>query len=347
MKHKAYLGVPHKIDKMCDPRWLRVLGKHSGGSVHALNLQTEVLLQGLDSYEDATILQEGQPWVQALLLGATSLTALSISADILCGSPVIRHLPLSHLELNIVGTTGQQLESYFDDISSCLTLESLKLFGGHSQDESDPEGLPSMRLQCMPRLKHVRVDDCLLVEELSLPADCSVFLEVCSLNAMCFEAYDWQARFIRFQSYITILRLNADSIMWPSGIQGFSSLQCLDYFTRKICGQDLADLQHIPHVRLHIDNHVDPDIDDHDMAAENVRDQLLLTGGSWQSLVVSFVGGFQLNIRDVDSFVRDTRSFTFISGNRDGAADVLFQEIQDACSRHGKACQVVTHKGQI
>ena len=277
--------------------------------------------------------------MQTLLLGATSLTALSTSTDTLCGTPVIQYLPLSHLELNILGTTGEQLESYLIGISCCLTLESLQLVGGHSTDVSDPEGLPSMHLQCMPRLKHVRLDDCLVVEALSLPADCSVFLDVCSLNAMCFEAYDWQARAARYQNYMTILRLNADSIVWPLGIQGFSNLRCLDYFTGKVCGQDLADLQHIPHVRVLIY--------DHDVAAEDVQEELQLTGGSWQSLVVSFVGRIQLNIKDVDSFVRDTRSFTFISGNTDGSADMLFQEIQNACSRQGKACHVVTHKGQI
>ena len=124
------------------------------------------------------------PLVQMLLLGAGSLTALSIHLRTIPRSPILQHLHLRHLEV-VVSSRLEWLEGFFDDVSRCRSLESVRI--GHDAGKQtigvvEDMRLPSMSLRGMPRLKHVRLDCCLPGQNLALPADCSVFLDALCYN---------------------------------------------------------------------------------------------------------------------------------------------------------------------
>ena len=287
------------------------------------------LLQELRLYGFVDILEDRHAWVQTMLLAATRLTALSTSTETLPRSLVMQHLHLRHLELLISNETEERLQNYLTDISRCLTLESLTIRDIDFVLEDNSQTLPCMHLHTMPRLKHVTLEDCILVQALSLPANCSLFLEV---NRD--DDPPWHKHCRDFHGYTSVMqfKLTLDDADWPSEIQGFSALKFFECRIGDLFDQDLADLRHIPHVRV-----VSPD------DLRRCDAELQLTGGSWQSLEVLIFGKLDLNINDVDSFVRDTRSFTF-SSEKTREADVVFQKVLSACGRHGKACHMTDHK---
>lgn len=246
----------------------------------------------------------------------------------------MHQLHLCHLGLLFSDTSGEQLESCLLDISCCPTLMPLAILNIDLVVAHGSPRLPSMYLQSMPRLKHVRFVDCLLVYALSLPSDCSLYLDVDRSDYVeCREPWEM------FCSYTTVLRLRAYDTKWPLGFQGLSKLNFFEYRTERLHYQDLADLQHICHVKL-----VSLD---RDWARGCRKAKLQITGGSWQSLEILFLDGLSLSIRDVDSFINCTRSFTFSSKDIDGAATGLFQDIQEACRRHGKSCHLSAHTGAV
>jgi len=61
--------------------------------------------------------------------------------------------------------------------------------------------------------------------------------------------------------------------------------------------QDLASLQHIAHVKLHL----------------VVRMMLRNRAGSWQRLKIRNYNGFEISFSDIDAFVRDNRSYLLVS----------------------------------
>ena len=182
-------------------------------------------------------------------------------------------------------------------------------------------GLPSVDLHNMQRLKHIRLDNCLPGRELALPADCSMFLD-----GLCYDYNPWQEHHRKFQRHTTVLQLvSFDHPDWPPGIESFSSLQYLEVDTHYIWDADLATLQHIPRVRVIMYSF----------------SELQLTAGSWETLEIFHFGLLELSIGDMDSFVRNTREFTFTSQSppKDSDVHVLIIKIQNACLRH-KACHV-------
>ncbi len=295
------------------------------------SLNALVMHQELHVNDYANILQDRHAWVQMLLFGATGLTALSVSTNTLPRSPIVQHLPLRHLEIFVLLFSGKNVERCFADISRCLTLETLKISGNMTAAEPDFVGPPSIQLHSMPRLKHVRLDRYTDVGALSLPGACSLFVNI------DLEYFGWREQWEKFQSYLSVLRFTTYGKKWPPGIQGFSNLNFFQYRTEKLRTQDLADLQHIPHVKV-VSLH-------RERARRRRKVKLQLTSGSWQSLEVFFFGCLSLTIANVDSFVKGTGIFTFSSEDTHGVATGVFQEIQEACSRHGKACHLSTHKG--
>ena len=293
---------------------------------------TWALLQALQSSGDARFLLHCQPWVQKLLLGAVRLAALSTTAGTLPRSPVLQHLPLRHLELILSAKTGQRMAQIFADVSRCSTLRSLRVLSDEHEElerlrlkgtvdyQHEPVKLQGMCFRSMPSLELVSLEDCLPEWDLSLPPDCSLFVNV--------TVSEWQRR--SFESKITVLRLS--SFILPS-LQSFSDLQCLEIDVAVTEGLDLALLQHVPHVRLILGS------------GENLR----MTAGSWQSFEIFVSNELDLVISDVNAFVRDTRAFTFMSESRSlkGSAQTLVQEIQEACCRHGKACHIFKHSGML
>ena len=117
---------------------------------------------------------------------------------------------------------------------------------------------------------------------------------------------------------------------WLPVILRFSKLQGLEVSLKGNSGLDLADLRHIPHVKLVVYD----------------SDELSLTAGSWESLEVMHLGELELAISDVDSFVRDTKSFTVMSESWYGEPSrLLRKEIRAACSRLGKTCMCASIMG--
>ena len=291
-------------------------------------------MQALCTGWDYNFVQRCQPWVQKLLLGASSLTALRISEQALPRSPVLQHVPLRHLDLRIQTRYALSLDSLFADVSSCLTLESLTHVGSWSSGCDESIKLPSMQLHGMPSLKHVRLENCIPAHAFSLPADCSSLLD-----ASCGPKL-WHEQQEKFRDHTAVLQLRLDRYTeWPPGIWSHPNLQYLKLSTSAgIYGQDLADLQHIPHVKVVLDSG-----DELLYGGEGLR----LTGGSWHSLEIFDFGELHLTISDVESFVRDTGSFTVMSKITRGDIEPLFKEIQGACRRHGRACHVSTHRARM
>ncbi len=282
----------------------------------------------IDKYAD--VLQNRHAWVKTLLRGATGLTALSTSTDTLPRSPMLYQLHLCHLELMFSG----QIESRLLDISCCLTLESLAIL------EIDRSLLPSspalpMDLHNMPRLKHVRLVDCFVLH-VSLPAECSLFLE------HKLSEFEWHESVKNLCSHTIVLRLGLyPYTAWPIELRGCLNLDYLELRVQSLDHQDLADLQHINHVRIVSSNYRLV------VGIPRGQTELQLTSGSWQSLEVYFFGELHLVIKDIDSFVRDMESFTFSSEDKCVGANRVYQEILDACKRHGKACHLTAHKAVV
>ena len=283
-------------------------------------------MQALRTSGDFQLDQLCQPGVEKLLSACPYLTALAAPARTLPRSGILQDFPLQHLELVLSGVTEHWPEDLFQDISCCHTLEVLRIIGDKQEVSCDSMRLPSMHLQSMPCLKHIRLEDCLPVMEFSLPAGCSLFLDL-----SCSEDLEWLEHVSKFEAHATVLRLSTSSYgeLLP-GILKLSKLQGLEISLKGNSGLDLADLRHIPHVKLVV----------HD------SEELSLTAGSWETLEVMHLGELVLDISDINCFVRDTRSFTIMSESWYGEPSrLLRKEIRAACRRLGKAHYVCKHHG--
>ena len=124
---------------------------------------------------------------------------------------------------------------------------------------------------------------------------------------------------------MSMLYLSCMVNAWPAGIQDMSDLQFLALHCISIQDQDLAVLQHIPHVYLDLRWH----------------SRFLLTSGSWQSLQIRGMFGFQVTFSDADHFVRETKQFYFES--RDLYSTDVYEVLRAACTRQGVACHQCEH----
>ena len=111
----------------------------------------------------------------------------------------------------------------------------------------------------------------------------------------------------------------------PTGIHEMSGLQYLDLYCTKLDNQDLAALQHIPHVKLGFEEF----------------STFLLTSGSWQSLEIWGNVGFSVNFCSPDAFVRGTKRFLFECPSQQ--AGEIFSVLQAACMRQDMACHKCEH----
>ena len=284
-------------------------------------------LQALSTSGSAAFMQLCQPWVRKLLLGAGSLTALSTHMRTIPRLPTLQHLPLRHLEV-VISSREEWLDGFFSDVSRCCTLESLRIVYNGAREcpyiVVEAMELLDMHLHSMPSLKRVRLDNCFSWHELALPAGASLFLDSLRVCYLRWQEVCWG----RFQHHTTILRLGfSDDEHWPLGIQSFSHLQYLELNTEWVHGEDVADLQHVPHVRIIMEYDSD----------------LQVTAGSWKTLEVLAFGELHVSMNDMDSFVRDTRDFTFMSESPHKALDVQMLQTQDACLRQGRVCHVCMH----
>ena len=231
-------------------------------------------LQVLSTSGSASFMELCQPWVQKLLLGAGRLAALSTHLRTI-PRPPIKQLPhLWHLEVSVSLKSDYGLDMVLDDVSRCRSLESLGIVFDASKEAI---GLPSMYLQGMPRLKHVRVGSCLPGYDLALLAYYSLFLD-----ALHTDDPVWQMHWETVQRYTRVLRLDyKHDWQWPQGIQSFPNLQYLELIMHYTHGMDLADLQHIPHLRVIMDDFSD----------------MRLTAGLWETLeLFQFVGSVSAKV---------------------------------------------------
>ena len=96
----------------------------------------------------------------------------------------------------------------------------------------------------------------------------------------------------------------------------YLELQC-----KSMHDQDLAALQHIPHVSLEL----------FDFSS------FLLTSGSWESLQISGYGDFSVNFSNADAFVRGTKRFLFECSSSHEAEE-MYGLLRAACMRQWVAC---------
>ena len=112
---------------------------------------------------------------------------------------------------------------------------------------------------------------------------------------------------------------------WPTGIHEMSGLRYLDLYCTKLDNQDLAALQHIPHVKLGFEEF----------------STFLLTSRSWQSLEIWGNDGFSVEFHSPDAFVRGTKRFLFECPSQQ--AGEMFSVLHAACLREDVACHKCEH----
>ena len=126
--------------------------------------------------------------------------------------------------------------------------------------------------------------------------------------------------------HLTCMKLRA----WPAGVGEMSGLQYLNLYSKSMQNQDLAALQHIPHVILTVRMH----------------STFLMTSGSWQSLEISgWRAGFSVNFSYADAFVKDTKRFLFVSRSQE--AQSMYAHLRAACARQWVACHECEHLNKV
>ena len=256
-----------------------------------------------------------QMWLSQLLHSSPNITILSmcLSAH---QPPALWEFPLRHLDLCI--QVGQPwLVECLEDLSHVTTLESLTMRFSTFGRPFGP--LPDLHLESVRSLKHVKLLHLLPTETFSLPKGCQLHL-----HARCFD--EWVKHSHAIEQDTSVLRLcGVGRKEWPARIQQFSNLQLLEIELLLVMNWnfvhpeplDIADLRHIPHVRLH----------DHAGVMA-----LKITAGFWQSLEISGVRG--LTISDIDAFLKGTKSFTFDFSDDEESQRPL-ANICNACNNNG------------
>ena len=233
--------------------------------------------------------------------------------------PALRELPLRHLD-PIIRMEQPQLTEPLKNLRHITTLESLTLRTSMISTDFGP--LPGLQLESIESLKHVKLLHLLPTETFTLPKGCQLHLYTRCLGSKC----DWAKHSQAIEQHTSVLRLCwTGRSAWPARIQQFSNMQCLEIQLLLVMKWnfvhpeplDVADLRHIPHVRLHDSSGVM---------------LLKITAGSWQSLEISGVQG--LTFTDIDAFLKGTKSFTF-DFSEDEESQRPLANICSACNNSG------------
>ena len=263
--------------------------------------------------------------MSALLLASTRLTSLCLRTDGAPGPPVLGLLTLQHLDLTI-GSDGPWLSAVIADLSFCSHLQTLRVAQKelwHDHKEYPPMRLPNLLLGDVAGLKSLQLSGFFPREEFTLPAGCMLRLSV-----VVEECRQWrQVQSLGchiFMLYLVDFKIQA----WPAGVQEMLALQYFELFCKSMQDQDLAALQHIPHVYLDFEEY----------------STLLLTGAtssrSLQSLKVGGQAGFNIEFSDLDAFVRGTQ---FIFKSACQGMEEMYKALRAACTRQGVACYECEH----
>ena len=287
------------------------------GCLQTLDIYTET-----DDTEEPSIQEKYlQPWILALLLGATKLTSLSMRSDGIPYTPVLGLLSIRQLELTM-NWVKPWLDVITADLSLCSCLETLKisenLDGGW---DCESMALPDLFLHDVPTLKSVELLGWYPNRKFTLPQGCLLRLAV---------ILDTRAQWDRWQtkrcpmSMLHLKRMKMRS--WPAGLQSMSGLRYLYLHCTRMRDQDLAALQNIPHVSLEF----------HKFST------FLWTRGSWQSLEIwGRDRGFSIRFSNIDAFVRGTELFSFVCSSQ--KAGEMYSDVRAACMRQGVACHECEH----
>ena len=234
--------------------------------------------------------------------------------------PVSGLLSLRHLEI-----TTEDLEpclAVLADLSSCWCLETLKI----SRDYwDDPSGdLPDIFLHEVSSLKSVEVIGWYPQGDFTLPSGCLLrFMAVLETHTQWLQ---WQRKGCPI-SMLSLYCYHMQLQAWPTGISDMSDLRYLELYCipTMLHDQDLAALQHIPHVCLVL----------------TAFSTLRLTSGSWQSLQIRGIAGFRVNFSNIDAFVRGTKRFLFDCLSQE--AGEMYRVLRAACARQRVACHECEH----
>ena len=256
-----------------------------------------------------------QPWLRALLSGATRLTALSIVADSIPWPPVLGLIPIRQLEISM-RWVKPWLDVITADLSLCSSLEALKIADIGIRDHKQSMGLPDLLLHDISTLQRVELIGWYPKERFMLPPGCLLRMV---LNLTAAEWEDLQGKACSTSMlYLSGLDVQA----WPAGIQSMSKLQFLALHSSSMKDQDLAMLRHIPYVYLDL----------------KFYSTFTLSSGSWQSLQICGALGFKIDFSDADSFVRDSGQFYFEGSSFfNKYTEGTFKVLSEACTRQGVA----------
>ena len=262
-----------------------------------------------------------QSWISALLTSATQLTSLTIAADGVPWTSVMGLLSIRQLEISMC-QIKPWLRSIAADLSFCSCLESLKIVDIEIRDHGNSMDLPDLFLHNVATLQSVDLIGWYPKKNLTLPPGCLLRM------VLLLDTARWD-RWQRKAWPTSMLYLSCmDSRPLPTCLQPMSSLQYLALHCRDMQNQDLAALQHIPHVYLGLESFS--------------TFQLTIRSGSWQSFQLHGAAGFSIEFSDADSFVRDTRRFHF-EGN-DLTAEGLLGVLQEACIRQNVTLHHCVHR---
>ena len=274
-------------------------------------------VQDIDIYEEdgldgaSSVTTNLQRWVLALLLASTKLTSLSMQADGVPWLPVLGQLRIRHLEL-----TMRYVRPWLDvitaDLSYCSCLETLKIEADRINSNSMSMKLPDLLLHEVTTLRSLELIGWYPKGRFTLPPGC-----VLRLLAVLDTPAQWeqlQAKGCPMSMlYLSCMKLQA----WTKGVPRMSGLQFLKLHCTRMQDQDLAALQHIPHLCLGFTKF----------------STFRVTSGSWQSFQIRGKGGFSINFSNADAFVRGTgRFFLECSGHE---TDQMYRVLRAACMRKG------------
>ena len=264
-----------------------------------------------------------QHWLSALLLGAKRLTALSVVADSVPWSPVLRSLSIRQLELSMPWVKPW-LNVITADLSMCSSLEALKIADIGIRDHKQSMELPDLLLHDISTLQSVEFLGWYPQEKFTLPPGCLLRM------VLFLEDTQWEElqRKACCASMLYLSCLDAQACQWPAGIHSMSNLQFLALHCARMEHEDLAMLQHIPHVYLDV----------------KWYSSFTLSSGSWQSLQIYGTFGFKVEFSDADFFVRESGQFYFeCSKLYSQCTEETFGVLHAACSRQGLACYHCVH----
>ena len=278
-----------------------------------------------------------RPRSMDLVRGAPNLTVLTLHVRTMQTLDLLSSNSLKYLALHI--SLEGAWPKRFPDLKACIMLESLKVVmraaeGSISDLASGYQ--PDICLSHMPKLQHFELEEQALPrDKLALPSGCQLFIKLCGYQPElsgedCLESVSRHATIM----CVNIVALRA----WPATLGSFGlQLLVLELIANNMVNSPLLDLvvlRDIPHVRLYSRSFLN----------------LLLTGGSWQSLDIHSDEGLYVEFSDMGAFVTSTKLFSFCYGYMDihslgtrMMCAAMVDNMQATCGKYDMKCYKTSH----